>query len=106
LRDTAVTVSPAVTQIKLDTHVTQPYIATVTSVTRRQEQPTLKERRLKVGRSLDDVAAGVGVAARTYRRWENDEKRPVADNLIRLARYWRVHPKNLFPLGELVEERR
>lgn len=68
-------------------------------------QPTLKERRIKVGRSLGEVASRVGVAARTYRRWENGEKHPDAENLIRLARYWRVHPKNLFPLGELVEER-
>jgi transcriptional regulator with XRE-family HTH domain len=71
-----------------------------------RQQPTLKERRLKAGRSIDEVASRIGVAARTYRRWENDEKRPLADHLIRLARYWRVHPKNLFPLGELVEGRR
>lgn len=67
----------------------------MTHVTPTLEQPSLKERR--GSRSLREVAEKIGVAARTLRRWENNEKRPDADNLIRLASFYRTHPKNLFP---------
>ena len=63
--------------------------------TTEQSQPTLRDRR--GSRSLDEVASRIGVAARTLRRWENNEKRPDAENLIKLAAFYRVHPRNLFP---------
>lgn len=69
-------------------------------MTNSSPTPNLKDRRLKAGKTIDEVAATIGVSSRTYIRWEQDEVRPGGDNLIALAAYWRVAPKTLYPTPE------
>lgn len=66
-----------------------------------KKSTTLRECRERVGKTAREVAAAVDVTERTYTRWEAGEVLPDAINLIRLADFFRVHPRRLVP-AELV----
>jgi len=46
----------------------------------------IRARRAMLGLSLDDLVDTVGVSRATLSRWENDEVRPTAESLARLAK--------------------
>lgn len=57
----------------------------------------LREYRIRLGFSPTQVAAAIGVCDATLRNWESGKKAPAADNLIKLAQYYKV------PVDELLE---
>lgn len=57
----------------------------------------LKAARARAGKTIRQVAADLGVAERTYIRWEQGDCSPDAANLIGLADYFEVDPRTLVP---------
>ena len=57
----------------------------------------LREHRIRLGLSPTQVAAAIGVCDASLRSWESGKKSPSADNLIKLAQYYKV------PVDELLD---
>jgi len=68
------------------------------------DKMSIREIRGAAGKTQREVAAAVGVTERTYVRWEQGDVLPDAVNLIRLADYFRVQPRQLLPEGQPVTE--
>ena len=66
----------------------------------RSTGDALRDLRKKKGLSQEQVARDMGVALLTYGNWERDDNTPTADNLVRLADYYGVHPRDLLPSAE------
>jgi transcriptional regulator with XRE-family HTH domain len=60
-------------------------------------QTPLKRLREKRDQTIRQVASALNIAERTYIRWEQGDGLPDAENLIRIADYFRVHPRDLVP---------
>lgn len=55
----------------------------------------IRQARKLAGKSQEQVARDLDVALVTFGTWERGEANPSADNLIRLADYFGVHPRTL-----------
>ena len=53
--------------------------------------------RVAAAKTQREVAAAVGVTERAYVRWEQGEALPDAQNLVRLADFFGVEPRELLP---------
>ena len=53
--------------------------------------------RIAAAKTQREVAAAVGVTERAYVRWEQGEALPDAQNLVRLADFFGVEPRELLP---------
>jgi transcriptional regulator with XRE-family HTH domain len=62
-----------------------------------QDRPGIRALRDRAGKTQYQVAIALGVPERMYVRWERGECLPSAANLIRLADFFRVHPRTLIP---------
>jgi transcriptional regulator with XRE-family HTH domain len=83
------------------------YIATVTI--RTSADTPLRGLRTRARKTIRQVASDLGIAIRTYIRWEQADALPDAVNLIRLGRYYRVPPAALVPaelVGDVAPARR
>jgi len=76
-------------------------IIIVMKTARQQRTQTIKARREARGDTMRQVATSINVTERTYQRWESEEVRPDGANLLKLADYFGVHPRDLFPEADL-----
>lgn len=67
---------------------------------------TLKELRKAKGLKLRKVAAVVGVTAQTVYEWENGRRKPKLENVIKLAKIYKVKPLDILAMvnGLTVDE--
>jgi transcriptional regulator with XRE-family HTH domain len=66
------------------------------------DKPTIRGLRLAAQKTQREVAIALNVTERNYVRWEQGETLPDAENLVRLADYFGVHPRVLVPSESLV----
>lgn len=60
---------------------------------------TIRECRSRAGKTVRQVSADLGVAERTYTRWEQGHGRPDVPNFLRLAEYFGIDPRSLDVAG-------
>ena len=69
---------------------------------RHPDTKSLKDLRHAAGKTIRQVALDLGVPERNYVRWEQGDTLPSAENLVRVADYFGVHPRTLVPAPDLV----
>ena len=52
----------------------------------------LRKERVQLGLSIEEVAAGMGVAPAALRSWETGEDEPSGSDLLRMSRYYGCSP--------------
>ena len=52
----------------------------------------LREERVRLGLSVEEAAAGMGVAPAALRSWEAGEDEPRGSDLLRMSRYYGCSP--------------
>ena len=67
---------------------------------RPKDKISLRALREKAGKTQREVALALNVGERIYVRWEHGDNLPDAENLVRLADFFGVHPRLLIPDAE------
>ena len=60
----------------------------------------MREERVRLGLSVEEAAAGMGVAPAALRSWEAGEDEPRGSDLLRMSRYYGCSPDWLLGMAK------